>query len=60
VTVIGRLRRGWLIAFVVTIAAAAPPPAAFADDRLIDAVKRRDVMAVQSLIKARVDVNEPE
>jgi uncharacterized protein len=55
-----RLTRGLLPAVIVTVAAAAIPDPAFADERLIAAVKRRDVAAVRSLVQARVNVNNPE
>ncbi len=51
---------GLLPAVIVTMAAAAIPDPAFADERLIAAVKRRDVAAVRSLVQARVNVNAPE
>jgi ankyrin repeat protein len=38
----------------------AVPAAASGDERLLDAVKRQDIAAVQSLLHSRVDVNEPE
>jgi uncharacterized protein len=55
-----RSTRGLLPAVIVTMAAAAIPDPAFADERLIAAVKRRDVAAVRSLVQARVNVNAPE
>jgi ankyrin repeat protein len=42
------------------MATAALPDRASADDRLIAAVKQRDVAAVRSLVQARADVNAPE
>ena len=55
-----RSTRGLLPAVIVTMAAAAIPDPAFADERLIAAVKRRDVAAVRSLVHAGVNVNDPE
>jgi ankyrin repeat protein len=42
------------------MAPAAFPDLASADDRLIEAVKRRDVATVRSLVRARADVNAPD
>jgi ankyrin repeat protein len=60
VTSIRRPLPGWLLAVVVTMAPAAFPDLASADERLIEAVKRRDVAAVRSLVRARADVNALE
>jgi ankyrin repeat protein len=60
VTSIRRPLPGWLLAVVVTMAPAAFADLASADERLIEAVKRRDVAAVRSLVRARADVNAPE
>jgi ankyrin repeat protein len=49
-----------LTALIVTMTAAALPDPAFADARLIAAVKRGDVAAVRSLVRARADVNATE
>jgi ankyrin repeat protein len=47
-------------ASVLAVAAALAVPAASADQRLIDAVKSQDRAAVASLLRQKVNVNEPE
>ncbi|HEU4692897.1 MAG TPA: ankyrin repeat domain-containing protein [Vicinamibacterales bacterium] len=54
-----RSMRRLLAALIVTMAMVVPPDRASADDRLISAVKQRDVAAVRSLVQARADVNAP-
>ena len=49
-----------LVALLVAMACVGTPDPASADDRLVDAIKRRDTPAVESLIRARIDVNAPE
>ena len=58
-----RLMRSWrrlIVAALFGTAYAGIAASASADDRLIEAVKRRDLVAMDTLIRARVDVNSPE
>ena len=52
--------RGLLFVLIFAMASVALPDPSFADSPLITAVKRRDVAAVRSLVKARTDVNTAE
>ena len=59
-TAILRPPREWLVTLLLVTIWTTVSGSAAADARLIDAVKRRDVVAVQSLVRAGVNVNMPE
>jgi ankyrin repeat protein len=52
--------RASVVTVLVVMAWTTLAGSAFGDVRLIDAARRRDVAAVQSLVRAHVNVNEPE